>query len=338
METLHKVTRLILESQCPAHSLRPEVLELTQILAAAQLIPPDRPEDISDGETRTANGLAISPTMAARCADDFVRTVGFIRGTHAAIVDLRKRFPNRPVRILYAGCGPMATLAVPLMPVFSATEATFTLLDVHPESIESAKSIVATLGLASSVSGFETVDATTYRVCADAPPDVILIETMQACLEAEPQVAITRHLLKQSPDAVLIPQEVRIDLTLLNPSREFNLGRQERNPSHHQRDRIPLAPVFELNPQSVKCWENNCSDRLPASAVRIPDPLEPQYQPMLCTTIRVYGNHVIQDYDSGLTCPRRPTIKGAIKPGDTVQFQYGLGSHPGLKGEAASRS
>jgi hypothetical protein len=333
MEQLRRVTRILLESQRPAYSLRAEVLEITRILADSQTIRPARQEDISLGETRTSNGLALSPTMAAMCADDFVRTIEFIRGAHAAIVDFRKRVPDRPARVLYVGCGPQATLAVPLMAIFSSTEATFRLLDVHPESIESAKCIVDTLGLASAVAGFETVDACSYRVCSDESLDVILIETMQACLEAEPQVAITRHLLKQSPHAILLPEEVRIDLALVDVSREFNLEVQEQPRGSIQRDRIPIAPVFVVNRETVNSWDGNCSDRLPAATVRIPDPLEPRYQPMLFTTIRIYGNHILKDYDSGLTCPRPPSVLGAIKPGEAIQFHYELGCRPRLIGE-----
>jgi hypothetical protein len=251
MEQLRRVTRLLLESQRPAYSLRPEVVEMTTILADSQTVHTARQEDISGGETRTSSGLALSPTMAAMCADDIVRTIEFIRGTHAAIVDLRKRFPERPARVLYVGCGPYATLAIPLMAILSSTEATFTLLDVHPESIVSAKSIIDTLGLADSVASFETVDAGSYRVCPDKLPDVILMEIMQACLESEPQVAVTRHLLKQAPHAVLIPEEVCIDLTLVDPSREFDLDGLERNRGTIQRDRIPVASVFVVNRETV---------------------------------------------------------------------------------------
>lgn len=337
METLRRLTRLILESQSPAHSLRPEILELTRLLTNSQTIRPPQPEDISGGETRTLNGLALSPTMAAMCADDFVRTIEFIRGTHAAMVDLRQQIPNRPVRVLYVGCGPRATLVAPLMTVFSANEASFTLLDVHPDSIASARSIITSLGLESSVTNFETVDATTYRAHPDALPDVVLIETMRACLEAEPQVAITRHLLKQSPHAILIPQEVSIDLTLVNPAREFNLDGRDPIQAALQRDRIPVAPVFVLNRETVKSWEGNGSDRLPAAAARMPDPLETRYQPMLFTTIRVYENHILKDYDSGLTCPRRPSINDPIQPGDAIQFHYELGSRPRLIGKVVGR-
>jgi hypothetical protein len=338
MEQLRRVTRSLLESQRPAYSLRPEVVEVTAILADSQTIRTARQEDISDGETRTSNGLALSPTMAAMCADDFVRTIEFIRGTHAAVVDLRKRFPDRPARVLYAGCGPFATLAVPLMAILSPAEATFTLLDVHPESIASAKSIVDTLGLADSVASFETADAGSYRVCPDQPPDVILMEIMQACLASEPQVAITRHLLKQAPRAILIPEEVCIELTLVDPSCEFDLDGLERKRGTIQRDRIPVAPVFVVNRETVKSWDGNRSNQLTASTVRMPDFLEQRYEPMLFTVIRIYKNHVLKDYDSGLTGPRPLSVVCAIKPGDTIQFHYELGSHPRLTAQVCARS
>lgn len=292
-----------------------------------------RHDGISAGETRTSNGLALSPTMAAMCADDFRRTIEFIRGTHAAIVDIRKRFPDRPAQILYIGCGPYATLAIPLMTVFSPTEASFTLLDIHPESIESAKSIVDTLGLAGCGVNFETMDAGAYMVCPGRPPDVILLEIMQACLESEPQVAITRHLLQQAANAILIPEEVRIDLTLVDPTREFGLASLEQHGGPPQRDRIPVASVFIVNRDTVDSWKDNCSNRLPASAVRIPDSIEPRYQAMLFTNIRVYQNHILKDYDSGLTCPRIFSSEGEIRAGDTIHFHYELGARPRLIGE-----
>lgn len=334
---MRRITLSLLDSQRPAHSLRQEVVEMMTIISGSRTILTARQEDISGGEVRTSNGLALSPTMAAMCTDDFVRTIEFIRDTHAAIVDIRKRFPDRPAQVFYIGCGPYATLAVPLMAVFSSAEAAFTLLDVHPESIESAKSIVNILGLADRVANFETMDAASYRVCPDQPPDVILMEIMQACLESEPQVAITRHLLKQAPNVILIPEEVRVDLTLVDPSREFDLDRLKQNGSPIQPDRIPVTSVFVVNRETVDSWNSNCGNRLPASAVQIPESVEQQYQPMLFTRIRAYQNHILKDYDSGLTYPRSLPIKGVVKPGDTIQFHYELGSRPRLYGEVCAQ-
>jgi len=336
-EQLRRVTWSLLEPRTPAYSLRPEVVEMTTILADSQMIHNTQHDDISGGEILTSNGLAISPTMAAMCADDFVRTIEFIRGTYAAIADLRNQFPDRPARVLYVGCGPYATLAVPLMASLPSTEVTFILLDVHPESIASAKSIVDILGLSESVASFETVEAASYRLCPEQPPDIILMEIMQSCLEKEPQVAITRHLLKQAPHAILIPEEVCIELTLIDPSYEFDLECLERNPRTDRRDRIPVASVFIVNRETVKSWEGHFRNRLTASTVRMPDFFEQRYQPMLFTFIRIYKNHVLKDYDSGLTCPRAPSIEGEIKPGDKIQFYYELGSHPQLKGQVCAR-
>lgn len=338
MKQLRRVTSTLLESQRPAHTLHSEVAELITILAASQTIRSTLEKDISRGETRTSNGLALSPTMAAMCADDFVRTIQFIRGTHAAIIDTRNRFPDRPARVLYAGCGPYATLAAPLMAIFSSAEATFTLLDVHPESISSAKSIMDTLGIDESATRFETIDAASYRICPDHPPDVILIEIMQACLESEPQVAITRHLLKQAPHAILVPEDVRIELTLVDLSHEFAMDGLEQNRDPIQRERIAVASVFIVNPETVNSWDSNCRNRLLAATVRIPEHLEKNYQLMLFTVIRIYKSHILKDYDSGLTCPKILSIDGTFQPGDTIQFYYELGRQPRLYGEVLERS
>jgi hypothetical protein len=333
---LRSITSSILDPQRPTQSLRREVVGMTKILADAGTFRSARQADISEGETRTSNGLALSPSMAAMCADDFVRTIEFIRGTQAAIMDMRAQYPDRPARILYAGCGPYAALAIPLMTIFSPQEAVFTLLDIHPEAIESVKNIAETLGLADSIVHSETMDAGFYHIDPDQPPDIILLEIMQACLAAEPQVAITRHLLMQAPDAILIPEEVRIDFVLADPSHEFGLDGLAQNADDLQRDRIAVTPVFVVNRETVNSWKSIHGNRLPGGAARLPDPMEQRYQPMLFTNIRVYQNHVLKDYDSGLTCPRLFTSNAAIQAGDTIQFHYELGRQPQLKGEVCA--
>lgn len=330
LEALRRVTSTLLDVEQAVCSLRPAVLELTSLLRLASTRPPPSREHIEAGETPTANGLAVSPTMAAMCCDDVARTVTFIRGAQAAIIEARKRLPQRPVSVLYAGCGPYATLAVPLMSVFAAGDVVFTLLDLHRESIESARAVVESLELGGFVAGFEVADAGAYRVREHQPPDVILLEVMQACLEAEPQVAVTRHLLRQAPDAILVPQAVRIECTLVDLAREFDTGAIGENREVMRRDRIPLGPVFVLDRESVRSWQEIADARLPAETVRIPDQMEPRYLPMLFTVITVHGTHVLRDYDSGLSCPRQLAGDDAFGPGDTVRFSYVLGAHPRL--------
>lgn len=338
MKKLKALTSIILDTQQPIYALWPEVVEIIQILADAQTIWSKRRENIADGETTTPNGLAISPTMAALCADDYVRTITFIRGVHDAIVDRRTQYPDRPVRVLYAGCGPYAPLAIPLMTIFAPTETLFTLLDIHADSIASIQSIIENLGLSSSVAGYETVDAASYPISPERPPDVIILEIMRACLEVEPQVAVTRKLLAQAPDAVLVPEEVRIDLMLVDPSREVQRDTTEDESNNRGRNRIPVGTVMSLNQETVREWEGDHGLRLQVSSVRLPDVVEEQYQPMLFTIIRTYENHVIENYDSGLTFPRTPTLEGKLRPGRVIQFYYEFGLRPQLIGEIVDNS
>ena len=73
------------------------------------------------------------------------------------------------------------------MATFDFSEAVFTLLDIHLESIRSVKAVVSNLNLEQSVSGIIATDALSYRIQSEQPPDLIVIEAMQACLDTEPQ-------------------------------------------------------------------------------------------------------------------------------------------------------
>ncbi|MGJ8677015.1 MAG: hypothetical protein ACSHX0_05825 [Akkermansiaceae bacterium] len=330
LSRLRQVTTILLDSRLSASSLRPEVLELVQILNDSNEDKFIHDEEIASGETLTSGGLALSPTMAAMCAVDSVRTVTFLRGIQHAVMAVRKKCQDRPARILYVGSGPFGTLAVPLMTVFDESEALFTLLDIHPDSIRSVNAIVNNLHLDQSVSGITATDALRYSIEPGKPPDIIIIETMQACLVSEPQVAITRHLLQQAPNAILVPQEVCIDLQLVDPSREFNLASPQGDVAPLNRDRVPLGPVFVVNRQTISSWSSTVSDVIPGCTTHISEAWDERYQPMLCTTICVYQDQVLKDYDSGLTCPRSLTIEGKVHPGDTLHCSYLLGSNPRL--------
>jgi hypothetical protein len=330
MERLLELTELILDSRNLAYMLRPEILEIKEILAASGTYSARPGEDIASGETRTSHGLAVSPTMAIMCADDYMRTIQYLRGTHAAILDLRARIPDRPVRVLYAGCGPCATLASPLMAVLPASEVAFTLLDLHSESIESARSVVETLGFGGHVKAYETLDVMEYHIDPDEPPDLVVSEVMQVCLGVEPQVAVTRHLLAQAPQAVIVPEEVRIELSMADPAREFDIAPAEDGEFEAKRDRITVGTAFALNRETVASWGNDNAHRIPAATLEIPAKLEQRYLPMLLTVIQVYGDHELRDYDSGLTIPKPLSV--AAGPGDRIHFCYEMGATPGLEG------
>lgn len=335
IEELRRLTRETLTHDGSRGILAGIVDELVGILENAADFQIDRQLDVTEGETSCSEGLAISPTQAAMCAGEFQRTTTFLRGMHDALVEAVEAKAPDPVRVLYAGSGPYATLAVPLMAIFPPEKVRFTVLDVHAVSIASVKSVVSRLGLDRSVESYVVADACKYNIPDDAIPDILLCETMSTALEREPQVAMMRHLLSQAPDAVIVPESVRVDAFLVDTSKEpGHIVPESGDPSGKwQPDRIPLGSVFELNALTIRSWASLSEDRLPAAMIHLPDPPEPSYRPFLFTTIVTHGGHVLLTHDCNLTGIREITEIDNMVGGGAVQFHYRLGAAPRLVAE-----
>jgi len=332
VERLQVLASLLLDDATPASSLRPEVVELSILVGARKEDAGRDDRDISEGETLTANGLALSPRMAAMCLDDYVRTIVFLRGIHAAISDLSATIADRPVRVLYAGCGPFAALALPLMSFLPSGSAVFTLMDIHAESIRSAQTLIERFGLAHAVDDYLIDNAMDYRAEKAALPDLVILEVMQACLESEPQVAIARHLLAEAPGAVLVPETISIRFDLIDLAQEFSISNPQSDQPNPQRDRLSLGEVFRVDRRSLQSWCQAGNETLSGATIELPSDWEGRYQPMVVTEITTYQDHLLTDYDSGLTCPRSPTLDGSLEPGGLIEFVYELGHHPRLVG------
>ena len=311
-QKLKQATLALLDETRAAYSLRREVMEIKSILQQAGGFSAESGENISTGETITSNGIAISPTMAAMCLDDFARTVAFIRGSHDAIRDLQ----GRPLHVLYAGCGPLAPLAIPLMTVTGPDEARFTLIDIHEESVESVNRIVDTLGLNESVGDVRITDASDYN---GPEPDVIIVEMMRAALDAEPQVAVSSQLVKRFSSAILLPERVTIDLVLQGALKDDGATR----------DRVFVGRIMTVDRAQL---ETRSTDNAIQSEISIPLPDfdEAILTPMLHTTVEVYGEHVLGEFDSGITIPKRLPVKGPVRSGDALTFKYETGERPRL--------
>lgn len=330
-QELNKIAQAILNPEKTFMDLLPETQALRDLFERLTDFTTEREGGIGAGETRLESGLAISPTTAAMCIREVFRTPAFIRGLGYAIRDAIK--PGQPVHVLYAGCGPYALLALPLMTVFSKEQAVFTLLDIHRECLDDAMKLIGSFGLSDHVGECLCVDATAYKIPADKKPDVIVSETMSVALHNEPQVSIARNLLSQAPDARMVPQQVSVEACLVNSAKEHVAMPADfvgEFPAP-QWDRIYLGQIFALDAANIRSWEGIAGDRLPAGRVKIPAPLETRYRPYLLTGITVYGDTCLQDYECSLTIPRR--LKGNIEAGDELQFHYQLGNDPELRFE-----
>lgn len=313
-QRLEALTAILLDDTLPAYTLRPEVIEIRDILEAA-CGDFQRTDDITANETRTDEGLAVSPTVAAMCTDDYTRTIVYLRGLHAAIRDTRDQNKKSSVRVLYVGTGPYAILAVPLMTIWASKQLCFDILDIHEESIMAVKTIVEYFDLTPHVSSFICMDAMMYQPDKANTPDIIIAEIMLAGLENEPQVAVTRSLIDKMPDALFLPEAIEISAYL-------------EAPDHH------LGSVFNFDREMFQQGVNQAG-HLPASTLHIPEYSEPKSghnkalkKIFLQTRVQVYRPHTLEPDQSGLTTRRR--LNCDFEWGQPLDLAYQMGKHPGL--------
>lgn len=293
-------------------------------------------DDSSDSvSTALPFGEALSPINAARCVSDAARTLKFFRGIYAALLEAQQRFTNQAIEILYAGCGPFATLVMPLVTQFKADQIQITLLDIHARSLESAKHVIERLGLTEYIRDYIQSDAASY--VHPRPLHMVITETMQQALSKEPQVAITVNLAPQlCRRGIFIPERVTIDAYLCDPHKE-HMARRVR------RDRIKLGRVFELTAEKAievtsTSGNRSCDAKtnLPAGTMDLPRKIAEQLNLMLATTITVFDEIVIGEYESGLTHPLWFYDFRGANAGDRIEFKYCLESSPGFKWQIAS--
>ena len=114
MKLKHIADTLLDEASSPAR-LRATLNAFMQLCTEIGGVVPDRSFNAWAGDSLLKDGVAISPEAAAHCVHDTQRSVVFIRAAFAAIKAAQKRFTNGPIDILYAGCGPFATILLPLL-------------------------------------------------------------------------------------------------------------------------------------------------------------------------------------------------------------------------------
>lgn len=275
-----------------------------------------------------ASGKAISPNDAATCIRDFLRTARFLQGLEAAILEAQKRFPNTPISILYAGCGPFAPLALAMTARFSAEEIHFTLIDIHQQSLDNAQHLFEQLELSDYLANSRCCDATTYEHPADEPLHIIVTETMQRALDHEPQVAITRQLVPQlCIGGILVPQNICVEAVLCDLSKEFDF-QTTGNPLalSDAKNRLPLGNLMALNIETA-----TSGALLEKTCVQVPQTLDFKGDCMLFTTITVFGDIKLEAYESGITYPMALYEFGKLSGGERLAFQYAIGEKPGFQ-------
>lgn len=173
----------------------------------------------------TPHGKAIGTFWAAFCTNELIRTQRFCRGLYKAVTHKLQQNSNSPVHVVYAGTGPFAALALPVIMQFKPSQLQFTLLEINPESYNTLTWLLKTLGLEAYIKSFELCDAITWKV-PNEDVDIVISETMNRALIKEPQINIMLNMVSQLPDAVIyIPQAISVDLAINQHNKSTRLNR-----------------------------------------------------------------------------------------------------------------
>lgn len=331
IDQLDQITNELLTQDHPG-KLRGAAIRLHSLFSAISGLKDDSDNSADVQITLTPTGKAISPKDAARCIFDFARTSKFLRGIYSALLKLQKQFPDEMIEILYAGCGPFATLAVPLTTKFSSKHIQFTLVDIHNRSLESAKRIFQVLGVEDYIKDYIQADAVLYL--HTHPLHLIISETMQKALWKEPQVAITLNLAPQlRQGGIFIPEKITVDACFYDPRKEILLVPAEASTSfdsfENKRIRINIGQILELSARSTVQAGDKTS--LPPVRLNIPQSISEHLGLMLSTKVEVFESIVLEEYDSGITYPHALKDFRLTDCKNQIQFTYLLGFKLGFK-------
>ncbi|AUC74425.1 hypothetical protein [Olleya sp. Bg11-27] len=205
---LKEIAKLLIHSQTEKEEIKAVNLLSNFYAKILEVVPF---EDFIVTGTEVSGGLALSPIHAKDCLEDYVRTARFTKGTYKAIQKAIQIFKNKKIEIVYAGTGPLGTLLVPLLPLFSSDDIAITFIDIHEDSILNLKQIINHLGYKDYVKAYLIEDATTFKFKEGAHIHVAITETMDKGLTKEPQVSITQNLVMQLCEkGILVPEDIEI--------------------------------------------------------------------------------------------------------------------------------
>lgn len=300
---LSRIRQILLNEASPASLLEAALDGYSRTCEAVTGITPDPGFDAWGEDRMLDSGIAINPRAAANCVTDYRRTVVFIRAVHAALGELLEREATEVVRVLYAGCGPWATLLLPVLGAFPAERLRVELLDVHQDALDAVDRLIAHFGLEAYAIDRTLADASIYR-CAEAPR-LIVTETMHKALEQEPQFAVTANLAPQlARGGILVPERIDVELCLAGEGGRIGLGRV-----------LSLAADASEVPEPMD--------------VRVPEAAQlSAMRAELLTSIRVFGPHRLGPGEAHITLPRPCPELAPLRAGARFRVQFRGGSFP----------
>ena len=341
---LTAICNIILDESCSQQSAQNALDDFSSLCSQVTGITPNPSFDAWAEDTFLEQGVAINPQAAAYCIKDYQRSITFIRAVHAAITAMINNSPTVPVDVLYAGCGPFATLLIPLLSKYQNENTdlsllNFFLLDIHQTSLESVDRLVRYFDINTHNINLISANACTYQ--HPRPLQLIISETMQKSLEQEPQFTITANLAPQlESKGIFIPEKIVVKLCLAQWKKERDLVEQHVKIDHQKLvglgKRFPLETILTLDPILASSQLNHAkihpnTNKLALEPVDFQIPalkhLE-EFDLLFLTNIEVFKHYQLNDYESEITLPSRYQSLSSLKPGKQYKISYQLGNYP----------
>lgn len=284
-----------------------------------------------DNDILTNGGIALSSLHASDCIDDHLRTALLLKGVYKAITQFLDKHPDRTMKIVYAGCGPYATLLLPVLPLLNKDRVEAIILDINKESIESVKRFITLFDLEGYRLDFVVADATTYTKPDTVDIDMVISETMHYALTSEPQVAIMQNLIPQMrPEAIFIPQAIHIYMgysffakePFLTSTSRAGQTITEPYPYRNQIDRL-----FSVNKELILNYLRN-GKQIETRFYSIPDTIENCPDICLFTELTIFDDITLKTAESYITNPYCIASLYNLKGSSEFQLTYDFSGLP----------
>lgn len=328
LTNLCSITKSIISSDDITDTIN-SVKELSDFFK--NIIDGDKAYNISaNNEKYIKGGQALSTYHAAVCTDDYLRTAFFLKGVYRAINKLCHSFPDKKINILYAGCGPFATLILPLLPLLEKDKFETILLDINSASIQSAANLINALGLEEYNMTLIETDAVTYKKPDGWDIDLFISETMHYALTSEPQVSIMRNFMPQLlPHSIIIPEQIHIDLVYTffgkEPFLKFGDDYTEVIQSRIKPERNYIDRLFTVNKDFLKTHN---TEQVITKTYAVPTDITSCPDMCIFTEIDIFEDIKLKTTQSVLTNPYCITSAYNLKPHSGVKLIYDFSQTP----------
>ncbi|BDX07901.1 hypothetical protein MACH26_34220 [Planctobacterium marinum] len=281
------------------------------------------------GET----GMLISSRGAASCLTGTARTLCY---WHSLLVAIEKLQTDRhePLRMLYPGSGPFATLILPLLLGKVTGRIEIHLIEINNQSLASLANFLNLIQRPNVKCHIHHCDILEFD--STALFDLMISEVMLSSLQTEGQVAITYHLSQfLAPHAILIPEAINVDLCWSDVTKEFSFVDSHRKPGRGlslkqlSPFRKTLTPLIRLD-KNVRQRYKREGEYLLLQRVEFKKKW-PDTGAVICTTnIQFIDDIRLDEYQNGLTSPIVMADPGCVS-GVPLEIKFRMLKMPGYK-------